>query len=128
MSTYTIKKLPDAPVVVITVTEDYDPSKDVMEAVEEVNRLLDTLDEQIFFIQDLTNIKVDFEDIMVAADSTGRGSEAPFHHVNIREIITVTANPLLRQVFGGMDSEVYGNVRTIVVDTLEEAMAYARSK
>ncbi|MBN1681871.1 MAG: hypothetical protein JW966_16450 [Anaerolineae bacterium] len=126
MPTYTVEKLPGEPIVMITAHEDYDPSEDAKEAVLVVNTILDELDESVTFIQDLTLMKVDLDDIMVGADTTGRGDEATFHHPNIREIISVTQDPIMRNVFEGMGSSAYGNVRMLVVDTLDEALAYAR--
>lgn len=128
MPPYTIEKLSGEPIVIITTREGYDPSHHVGEAAEKVNELLDKLDNAVVFIQDLSSIKVDMDDIMVAADTTGRGSQAPFHHVNIRQLITVTQDPILKQSFAGMAGDMYGNLKMVIFDTLDEALDYARHK
>ncbi|MBN2304760.1 MAG: hypothetical protein JXQ72_09805 [Anaerolineae bacterium] len=128
MATYTVQKLPDESIVIITTHEGYDPSQHVTEAAKAVNRVLDKVSGPVVFIQDLTSVKTDMDDIMVAADTTGRGDAAPFHHANIGEIITVTQDPILRRVFEGMQTDTYGNIKMVILDTLDEALAYARQR
>lgn len=73
-------------------------------------------------------MKVDWDDILIAADATGRGEQATFHHRNIREVISVTQDPIMRKVLEGMDSKVYGNVNILILDTLAEALAHVRKR
>jgi hypothetical protein len=124
MTKYTIEKLPGEPVIVMTVHEDFDPSEQVGEGAKAVNRILDESGGPVFFIQDLTRMKVDFEDIMVGASAVGRGDATPFHHPNIREIIAVTQDPAIRMVIEGMATDVYGIVHMVIFDTLGEAIDY----
>ena len=128
MTKYTIEKLPNEPVIVMKAHEDYDPSEHAGEGAKALNRILDELDGPVFFIQDLTRMKVDFEDILVGASTIGRGDAAPFHHSNIREIIAVTQDPTIRMVIEGMATDVYGNVHTIILDTLGEALDYVHKR
>jgi len=127
MSTYTVKKMPGEPIVMITSSENFNPTKDVGEAVQVVNRLLDQLNEPVTFIQDLSAMKVNWDDIMVGANATSRGSEAPFHHRNIGEIISVTQDPVMKQVLASMESGAF-NVRILLFDTLDQALAHARKR
>ena len=124
---YTIEKMPNEPVIVMKVHEDYNPPQHMGEGAKALNRILDKSGGPVFFIQDLTRMKVDFEDIVVGAATIGRGNTAPFHHPNIRENIAVTQDPIIRMAIEGMATDVYGNVHVIIFDTLDEAMDYVHN-
>lgn len=126
MAKYMIEKLPGEPIVVMKVHENYDPSEQPEEGAKVLNRIFDEAGEPVFFVLDLTRMQGDLKDIMVGVDPIGRGGAALFRHPNIREIVAVTQDPIIRIALEGRSADTYGGVSMVIFETLREAMDYVR--
>jgi hypothetical protein len=125
----TPKKLPDEPIVVVTVQqEDNDiTDEEVAQSIKDRIAFLDSLDEPVFYISDFSSIKIDLAGTILGSNLAARGENPIFHHQNIREIIYVTQSVLSKLAARGMDSEAFGSLKINVFGTVEEALAYARA-
>lgn len=121
-----VEKLPGEPIIFLALNEDYD----LMNEIEFSNKALRDLfeaqdDPQILIIDFKVNLKLD--EIIAGSSNVGRGEQPIFHHPNIKQIIFVTSSPALRLSAKGLGSDMFGNLNIHVVDTVEDALAHARS-
>lgn len=128
MVKYTLAKLEDEPIVVASITADFKPTTDVQDLARDINTLFDALDERAYLILDRTNAAPNnMEDITVGAKTMGRTSGMAVHHPNLIQVVLVTSEDLVRRAFQGMASDMYGNVKSIAVETLDEALTIVRA-
>jgi len=124
--TYSVEKLQDEPIVMVKLFEAdrLEPSMPTTGA--EVIAVLDAVSEPVFLILDMGNIRISLEHL-VSSTSRAIRVDQFLTHPNVREILDVTTNPMLRLAAKGMESKVFGRLKAQVFDTVEEALEYARS-
>lgn len=128
MSAVTANKLPNEPIVIITLSGS---SADLSNREQEqmnLRSILSSVAEPVFLILDLADAQLSLEDIMRGASDAFRGDNPTFKSPNIRQILHVSDNPTLELAAEGVASEVFGNVDVQIFKTLEEALAYARAE
>jgi len=125
---YTLQKLPNEAIVLRIVDKNYDMARDVAAASKATEDLLDTLTEKVIYITDMSQLPpISLEAASVAANVTSRGSDSLYHHRAIKRVIMVTTDPVLKMAAHGVEAKIYGNVHMEIVDTLDQALASARS-
>jgi hypothetical protein len=129
MSTHEIEKLPGEPILVSTVFGAWSSGDELElgDSLDQVIEYLDAADEPLYYVADVSGLKLDLPDMILTANQTARGSKAILHHPNLREFLVVTEAKLIELASRGLGSEVFGNVPVAVFQTLEEALAYARA-
>ncbi|MBN1681023.1 MAG: hypothetical protein JW966_12110 [Anaerolineae bacterium] len=128
MKPYTLKKLDDQPVVVLTVSADYQVTRDMPESRAELNAFLDTIDEPVFYILDLREASFSLDDIIRGASMGGRGSEASWHHPKLRRVILISGEDMVKLAAKGLSADVFGNLNVSVYDSLDKALAYVNEQ
>lgn len=124
--TYTFDKLPDEPIVLSVVTEAW-RLPDLEGVIDKFQDLLDTSGIPLFFISDLTNIKINLEDVIQAVSLVSRGHGPVLHHPMVRGLLVVTQSKMLELSALGMRSKIFGGgIHSYVFRTQEEALAFAR--
>jgi hypothetical protein len=128
MSTYKIERLPGEPILIHTLLEGWSVADDMPVNIDQLIEHLDAADEPLYYIGDLSSgLRLSLQDVILAANRTARGSNALFHHPNLRELLMVTDLKLFELAARGLDSQAFGNVPVSVFQTLEEALEYARN-
>lgn len=127
MATATIKKLPDEPIVIVTLSGSSAELIDSEQLRVELRSTLNAASEPVFLITDLSDSQISFDEILRGSSGAYRGDNPTFKHPNIRQIIEVTNDPTLELVAEGLDSDLFGNVKIRLFKTLKEALAYARA-
>lgn len=126
MSTFTIEKLQDEPIIVWSTLDEWDWERDMPEASHQVARTLDAQTAPVFWVSDIRNASMSLDEAIFTANFLAKDTK--FHeHVNIREILIVTPNMFVKLAAKGLKSASFGNMPVRVFDTFEEAVAYARS-
>ena len=69
-----------------------------------------------------------FQDLLVAVNKATRGLGAVLRHPGLKEYILVTTDKLIQMSARGLRAEVFGGIPATVFETMEEAMAHARSR
>lgn len=124
--TYSIEKLQDEPIVIFKVFEAGQLQRSMPTTVTEATTLLDELSEPVFLVLDLSGIKVSLDTIISGANREVRVDRF-ITHPNVREVLDVATNPMMKMAATGLRSNVFGNIKIQVFDTVEEALEYARS-
>lgn len=124
--TYTFDKLAGEPIILSVVTEDW-RLPDLEGVIDKLENLLDTSDVPLFFISDLTNIRVSLEDVIQTVSIATRGSAPVLHHPMSKALLVITQSKMLEMSALGMRSKVFGGgIKTYVFKTQKEALAFAR--
>ena len=128
MGHFTVEVLPNEPVVLITLHADFVIEADQDQAIAAVRAVLDTLDEPVFYLNDIQALApAELDDVLTAAALVTQGDETIYRHPKIRANILISPNRLVKFAAQGLDAEPFGFVTLLVFDTLDEALAYTRS-
>jgi hypothetical protein len=128
MEGFTIEKLPDEPILVMTYLEPWNTARDVDLATKQVIELMDTLDEPVFYVIDVTiEPKFALQDLIVFTQQLTQGGNPILKHRNMREHLVVTRSLTVKVATKGLNSPAFGKIPSQAFDTLAEALTYARS-
>lgn len=122
---YSVEKLPDAPVMLLTFYSDFSMRHEGEAAVADMLKVLDAQDKPIFYVSNMLHATLNFEDVMLGATLATRGA-ALLKHPNIREVISVTDSKAYKLVFKGFNTVTFGYIPVRIFETLEEALNYCR--
>ena len=124
---YTVKLLSDLPVVITEAQPGFQWQE--QPAVQaEVRPYLDAATQPLFYVIDITRTKIDFETVMQSTNRGARSEGSTWRHPNLREMMFVSADPLVKRAVAGMNSAAFGFLEAKTFDTLDEARAYIRSQ
>jgi hypothetical protein len=127
VSTYTVEKLPDEPILYSLLSESWSASE-LPAVIDEVAAILDAADEPLFYINSIENVTMNIQELITSSSLAARGGGSILHHPNIREQVVVVQNKLLQLAAKGLDSAAFGHLSMKVFETEDEAFAYARAQ
>jgi hypothetical protein len=127
MMSYSIEQLTDDPIVIVTLHEDFDFKLEGEQSTLEAIALLDSLDESVYYISDISAAQFDFEDTIMGSNMAARGENPLFHHRNVKQVLLVVGDVMQEMSAEGMQSDVYGNVNIRAFHNIDDALAHARS-
>lgn len=126
MSAFTIEKLPNELIVIITENAAYTPTEHFGQlknaAIAEVVRF-----DRPGYIIDIANNNYDFDGILLAVEGLRVEGEALRRLPHYRGMLVVTADQEIKAIYAGMASQMFGGLIFRVFDTLDEALDYARA-
>jgi hypothetical protein len=123
------KKLPGEPIVVVTLSREYDFIADADEGAQAAMAVLDGSNQPVFWIVDFhitpdQEHSLSLDQLLVSSNSVTELWSDP----RIRQVLIVTSDEVLRLAAQGMTSEAFGNLSIALFASLDEALAYARSQ
>ena len=126
---YTIKILPNKPILLQTWHEDFDIETELKSNTRELLEILDSVDKPVYFVTDARNANLSFGDVMLTANITVKSGKASvFKHPNVYKTLLITNDNMLKMSAHGLSSDLFGNIEVEVFDNLEEALNYTRSE
>jgi hypothetical protein len=126
---FTIHRSPDEPILTLVLLENYSISQDIGASTAAVKAHLDQADQPLYYILDLSHLKANLDDVMLATSHSARGETPLWHHPSIREIIFVSEAPLMKASAKGLKSAAFGNLERVKIFTSPtEALRYCRSQ
>jgi hypothetical protein len=93
-------------------------------------QMLDSVDEPIYWILDFTRVIFPEKLSMTLEEgifATNLANVEVWHHRNIRQVVFVADNEIMRAAAEGLNSPSFGNLNVKVFAKLDDALAYARS-
>jgi hypothetical protein len=126
MPTSVTKKLPDEPILIVTLSGYITEWVRSALVGVEMTAILDASSEPLFLILDMSAVEQCYEDIVIGATKAAHGKKPLLKHPNIREILEVTTNSLYETVAESLDNPIFGNIKIRLFQTREDALAYAR--
>lgn len=128
MSHYEFKTLPGEPIVVGTLFDSFSYQDDIQTVLDELTALLDAASEPIIYVNDLREFGMSMNDVIDVSSRVARGANAVLHHPNLKAYVIVTQKELFRLAARGLNSPIFGFTEISAFDTLDEALAFARSQ
>lgn len=129
-TTFSHHQLPGEPIVIATLSDKYNFSTDSGPSSQAGIKVLNTMSTPVFWILDMRHLTVDLELLMRGAAVTARDSSSIYRHPMVREVIFVfpEVSEVLQLGAKGLNSEAFGFIKASVMDSVDAAIAYARSK
>lgn len=124
---FDIHWLPGEQIILECIHPDFSIKDDTIPGNQATVAILDTAADCVPYVLDLTELRITFSDLVGALAEMTRGEAPATRHPNLRELIIVTQNPILKLGAKALTQDQYGKVPTHVFPTREEALAYARS-
>lgn len=128
MKPYTIQQLGSQPIVVLTVDAEYNVQRDMPNSRADLVEVLNTVSEPVFYILDLRNLSLSFNDVLMGAALGTRGEEASWRHPKLRDLLWVSHADVIKAAAEGLKSDEFGNVNIKLFTSTEEAVAYAQEQ
>jgi len=125
---YTIEMVENDTAMLVSLGEDFDFATEGEAHFAKIISMLDQQAKPVFYIVDLRKVHFSFEETLAVVSRVARGEDPLLRHKNIKEIINVMGDAFSRRISEGLDSEPFGNLKVKIVDTLDEALKYIRSK
>ncbi|MGF1506972.1 MAG: hypothetical protein ACFB51_17835 [Anaerolineae bacterium] len=124
---HTIYQMDELPVLVFEGHEDYDTTTEMESVMGRIMGTLEGLSSPVYHIVDLSRVPpFDFDDTLNGANAAALGPNPILHHPMIKKVIYVTDDEFMKIALKGMDSEMFGHVKVMMVDTLDDALAFIR--
>jgi hypothetical protein len=118
--------LPGEPIILHKLDATFSLAKDMIPDSERVTKLLDSSQQPLYLIVDLTDVKLNFSDLVASMATATKGGKAVLRHPNIKQIIAVTTSDLLALGAKALKQAQYGQLEAQVFSSLDEALTYVR--
>ncbi len=123
------KLLPQEPILLTTFSENFNPREDTPRIAQEMKSILDASSEPIYMVDDLLRLKMSFSDLVSMMAAATRGDTGVVLHPNVRQIVLVSTNDVVRLGSAALKQAQYGGKSTVSVHpTLEEALSAIRAE
>jgi len=120
------QKLPNEPVVVVTLPKVYNLAAELPVLMPQYMELLNSSKTTLFWIVDARESSLSVDEIVTGASLVARGEHPLYRHPNIRQVIYVTTSEIMKLAITGMQTEAFGKLQIKLFDDLDEALAYTR--
>ncbi|MBN1562705.1 MAG: hypothetical protein JXA10_02625 [Anaerolineae bacterium] len=124
---YAIKLLPDEPLVMVTLYEDFSLKGEFEALSQAVRDVLDAAPMPHYLIMDVVAPSLTFEDFITAANYVVQGDDPIIKHAHIRQVILVAQSKNLELIVKAMRAASFGSITIKLCATMAEALAYARA-
>lgn len=122
---FSLKKVPDQPLVLFVANEGYSITGELMESIQAAERIISAQREPVYYVQDLRAVVVEnMDEFIMGSNLLSRGDSPLYHHPKIKKVICITTDDLLIAAFEGMGSALFGGTEIVVFDTLDEALDF----
>lgn len=123
---FSFEMLPDEPILIGTIHDSFSLGHDFDSFFSELVSILDSVDQPVYYINDIRKLKVNvFQDFVLAANKGSRDRKGS--HPNVIITIVVSTDSLVRLGVKGLSSDIFGNLPILISDTPDEALAQART-
>jgi hypothetical protein len=121
------EKHPTLPIVMRTYDSTFALQAADSETVREDEKLINAQPKPTYYLADLREVTMSFEEIMKASNMAASQSKT-YTNPNVIESLVIVPNRILEMVVKGLNSPVYGNLKIRAFRTPEEAIAYVEQK
>jgi hypothetical protein len=125
----TLKQFPDEPIVMQTMSPDYQLLVEFPQDHPKLYALLEQLSHPVFWIVDISAVtELSIEDLLKGTELVATGDKPLYRHRNIREVIYVSDRNMIKMAASGLGHNNLGNIKIQVFDNLEIALKYVREQ
>ena len=119
---YEMRLLADDSILLTTFHADFSVAAEAPQLMAEMKQVLDAAPGPLTMLDDLLSLKMSFGDMVSGLAMATRGDFAMARHPNVRKLVIVSTNDLLRLGGNALKQAQYGGVQTDIYPTLEEAI------
>jgi hypothetical protein len=124
---YTVKKLPNEPIVLAVVDPDYVATAEAEQFLQDILKTLDAQGELVYLVFDSSPASITLDDLLQGVRLATQQQQL-FKHPKLCEGIMVTPSRLMKLVVQGLNNPIFGNLSIHQAESLEAALAYARTQ
>lgn len=125
---FNIRKLYEEPIILGTALQSFDLTIDVYPCLYAVCTQLEAVEEPVYLIGDVRNLKPSFGDILNGFAMASQGNVAILQHPNLLELVIVSPSNLLNSSLHNVQIAHYGLAKVSVQSTLEASLTYVRAQ
>jgi hypothetical protein len=92
---YDIKEIPGESIVLVTLSESFDPAYDAVDSIEKITSILDAQPAPVFYAIDIRSLHVNFGDMVSMMGLATKGATGFLKHPNIREVVIISSSDML---------------------------------
>ncbi len=120
-----VEQIPNQPIIVVTVTEPFDPLKEMPVSNRQFSEIAATIQGTLYRIVEITRLKIGFNDLVnVLAVDTRSG---PGADPRVRTVI-VGSGEMVELGVKAMKQRQYGAKETPMFASLDEALTYVNAE
>jgi hypothetical protein len=125
---YTIEKLPDEPIIILTVRDPLGTPAEHRKSHEEMVAVINTIEGNVYRITDMRELNINFADMLhrIAEEAKARSAGA-MSDERIKGIV-VGSHDMVRLGTQALSQQQYGGLKIPLFERLEEALDYARDE
>lgn len=124
-NTFDVTQLPDAPIVYVTLEEDYKVERDIQYSNKAALEVIIASDVPVIVINEF-RMKMTFDELLMGTQLVAVGDDALWRHPNISKVLLVTTDPTLYVAAAGLKSDTFGNMELGVYNSREAAINAAK--
>jgi hypothetical protein len=125
---YSVNLLPNEPIITAICEEGFKLGADMIPMIQDIRTILDTANSKHLIIFDLQHATFGLDDIISVANIVNRPEISVADHPQVAGMIVVSTNKVIALGAKGMNTPAFKNFSLPLFPTLDEAVAYARSK
>lgn len=123
---YKITVYQDLPVLLLEFDDTSFEELPMEAALDEVYNALETAQTPLYHIVDTRNLRMTFNDIINSIQIGIKGGKATLKHPNLRQLIVISQSKAIAMATKGLNNVTFGNINTLVFESLEDALSYVR--
>jgi hypothetical protein len=125
---FRIRKLYEEPIILGTSLESFDLTIDIYPCLYAVCTQLEAVEEPVYLIGDVRNLKPSFGDILNGFAMASQGNVAILQHPNLLELVIISESDFVKTSLHKVGNAHHSPVKITAHSTLETALAYVRSQ
>ena len=114
-------------IIVGVVGQDFDLRTEAEPYLHQVRDMLDQMDGPTVYISDLREMELNLGDLTVLMSTVTRGDMAVLKHPNLRDIILVASNNMIKLGVNALGQSQYGRLHASVAESVEAALEQAEN-
>ncbi len=123
---FTIQQVENEPIIIIKVTNPFDPETEVAEQNEAIAKLAASFSGMVYVIADLSRLEIKFSDLVLSLAEV-RSSEASVLHNQKLVTLTVGSSEMVQLAVEAAKQQQYGAVDIRLFSSVDEALEHARN-
>jgi hypothetical protein len=125
---YTLEKLPDEPIIILTVRDPLGTPAEHRKSHEEIVALINTIEGDVYRITDMRELNITFAQMVDRIAQEGKARAAGAMSDERIKGIVVGSHDMVRFGTQAVSQQQYGGLKVPLFETLNEALTYARTE
>jgi hypothetical protein len=125
---FTIEKLADEPIVLVTLSNPFDVKEDVPLFAHQLQAVFDSEAGPLWDVTDVRDLSIAFGDMVSGMAMITRGELGVLRHAKVCRFAIVASSNLILIAAKALGQQQYGAIPVTVCESLDEAFATVRAE